>query len=179
MREEASKKASEAAKQQRDLKKFGKQVQVSKIQERQKEKGALFDKIKTLKRSNPSPFLYFSFTSKSCPSIDSNAHVLEHQDGNTLTTEDDFDVELDNAASYGGEKGAKPKMTRDKRNERYGFGGNKRQAKRNDDDVDDFGSGRGGGGRGGFKGREGRGGKGRGNGPPHSPGKQRRMQHKR
>ena len=37
MEEEASKKASEAAKRQRDLKKFGKQVQVSKIQEREKQ----------------------------------------------------------------------------------------------------------------------------------------------
>jgi rRNA-processing protein EBP2 len=51
--EEASKKASEAAKRQRDLKKFGKQVQVSKIQEREKQKGAVLDKIKALKRSIP------------------------------------------------------------------------------------------------------------------------------
>jgi rRNA-processing protein EBP2 len=50
--EEANKKASEAAKRQRDLKKFGKQVQVSKIQEREKQKGQVLEKIKALKRSN-------------------------------------------------------------------------------------------------------------------------------
>jgi len=52
IQEEASKKASEAAKRQRDLKKFGKQVQVTKLQDRQKEKTATLDKIKALKRSN-------------------------------------------------------------------------------------------------------------------------------
>ena len=35
--EEASKRASEDSKRQRDLKKFGKQVQVSKLQEREKQ----------------------------------------------------------------------------------------------------------------------------------------------
>jgi rRNA-processing protein EBP2 len=49
--EEASKKNSEAAKRQRDLKKFGKQVQVAKIQERDKEKRTTLEKIKALKRS--------------------------------------------------------------------------------------------------------------------------------
>lgn len=56
----ASKKASAEARKQRDLKKFGKQVQVQKLQERQKEKTATLEKIKTLKRSefcHP----YFSF----------------------------------------------------------------------------------------------------------------------
>ena len=50
--EEASaKKASAEARKQRDLKKFGKQVQVAKLQERQKEKKQTLEKIKTLKRS--------------------------------------------------------------------------------------------------------------------------------
>ena len=52
--EEAGKKASEAAKRQRDLKKFGKSVQVQKLQERQKEKRSTLEKIKTLKKSIPS-----------------------------------------------------------------------------------------------------------------------------
>jgi len=51
--EEAGKKASKAAKRQRDLKKFGKSVQVQKLQERQKEKRSTLEKIKTLKKSIP------------------------------------------------------------------------------------------------------------------------------
>jgi rRNA-processing protein EBP2 len=49
--EAASKKASAEARKQRDLKKFGKQVQVAKLQERDKERKQTMDKIKTLKRS--------------------------------------------------------------------------------------------------------------------------------
>jgi rRNA-processing protein EBP2 len=49
--EAAGKKAAAEARKQRDLKKFGKQVQVAKIQEREKEKKQTLDKIKTLKRS--------------------------------------------------------------------------------------------------------------------------------
>jgi rRNA-processing protein EBP2 len=49
--EAASKKASAEARKQRDLKKFGKQVQVAKLQERQKETKQTMEKIKTLKRS--------------------------------------------------------------------------------------------------------------------------------
>lgn len=60
--EEASaKKASAEARKQRDLKKFGKQVQVAKLQERQKAKRETLEKIKTLKRSKYShPTPYFS-----------------------------------------------------------------------------------------------------------------------
>jgi rRNA-processing protein EBP2 len=49
--EAASKKASAEARKQRDLKKFGKQVQVAKLQERDKERKQTMEKIKTLKRS--------------------------------------------------------------------------------------------------------------------------------
>jgi rRNA-processing protein EBP2 len=50
--EEASaKKASSEARKLRDLKKFGKQVQVAKLQERQKDKRDTLEKIKSLKRS--------------------------------------------------------------------------------------------------------------------------------
>lgn len=55
--EAASKKASADARKQRDLKKFGKQVQVAKLQERDKERKQTLDKIKTLKRSTRSSFL--------------------------------------------------------------------------------------------------------------------------
>jgi rRNA-processing protein EBP2 len=53
--EAASKKAASEARKLRDLKKFGKQVQVAKLQERQKAKRETLEKIKTLKRSKPSP----------------------------------------------------------------------------------------------------------------------------
>ena len=44
-------KASEEAKKQRHLKKFGKQVQVAKLQERQREKKGLAEKVKEFKKS--------------------------------------------------------------------------------------------------------------------------------
>jgi len=50
--EAAGKKASAEAKKQRDLKKFGKQVQVAKLQERDKERKQTMEKIKVLKRSS-------------------------------------------------------------------------------------------------------------------------------
>jgi rRNA-processing protein EBP2 len=49
--EAASKKASAEARRQRDLKKFGKQVQNAKLQQRHKEKREMLDKINTLKKS--------------------------------------------------------------------------------------------------------------------------------
>lgn len=49
--EAAGKKAAADARKQRDLKKFGKQVQVAKLQEREKEKKGVLEKIKVLKRS--------------------------------------------------------------------------------------------------------------------------------
>lgn len=47
----ASKKAAAEARKQRDLRKFGKQVQMAKLQERAKEKREMLDKINLLKRS--------------------------------------------------------------------------------------------------------------------------------
>jgi rRNA-processing protein EBP2 len=58
--EAASKKASAEARRQRDLKKFGKQVQVAKLQERSREKKDTMDKIQLLKRSKST---YVSHTS--------------------------------------------------------------------------------------------------------------------
>ncbi len=49
--EAANKKAAADARKQRDLKRFGKQVQVAKLQERDKGKRDTLDKIKLLKRS--------------------------------------------------------------------------------------------------------------------------------
>lgn len=55
--EAASKKASSEAKKQRDLKKFGKQVQVAKLQERDKAKRDMLDKVNILKRSRSHTYL--------------------------------------------------------------------------------------------------------------------------
>ena len=52
-----ARKASAEARKQRELKKFGKQVQIEKIQERAKQKRDTLDKIKSLKRS-VSPVFY-------------------------------------------------------------------------------------------------------------------------
>ncbi len=55
--EATAKKASAEARKQRDLKKFGKQVQVQKVQERAKQKRETLEKINLLKRSTSFPFL--------------------------------------------------------------------------------------------------------------------------
>ena len=52
--EAANKKAAADARKQRDLKKFGKQIQVAKLQERDKAKRETLDKINLLKRSTAS-----------------------------------------------------------------------------------------------------------------------------
>lgn len=60
--EATNKKAAAEARKQRDLKKFGKQVQVAKEQERAKAKRETLEKIKTLKRSKfffPPRFSFF------------------------------------------------------------------------------------------------------------------------
>jgi rRNA-processing protein EBP2 len=52
--ESAGIKKGEEAKKQRDLKKFGKQVQVEKLKEREKMKKDMQDRLKGLKRSKAS-----------------------------------------------------------------------------------------------------------------------------
>lgn len=117
--EEASaKKAAAEARKLRDLKKFGKQVQVSKLQERQKAKREVLDKIKTLKRKRQ-----------------------EHSSDVGTKEADIFDVSVDNeiakhsqrSGSTRQQSGARaPNAKRQKKNEKYGFGGKKRHAKSGD-----------------------------------------------
>ncbi|MCJ1403730.1 rRNA-processing protein and EBNA1-binding protein ebp2 [Xylographa trunciseda] len=113
--EAASKKASAEARRQRDLKKFGKQVQVAKLQERDKAKRETLDKINILKRKR------------------------KDADTGKANEEDLFDVALEDAStadrvarsSRREGKGA----TRDKRQKKdakFGFGGKKRFAKSGD-----------------------------------------------
>ncbi|KAI5293187.1 rRNA-processing protein and EBNA1-binding protein ebp2 [Ascosphaera acerosa] len=147
--EAAAKKASAEAKKQRELKKFGKQVQVAKLQQRQKEKREMMDKVNSLKRKR-------------------NA-------GGTTGPEDQsdlFDVALDNADKPGDRnrdrdrRKAGPNFKRQKKNEKFGFGGKKKYKKSNDAkssaDLGSFSASR-------MKGRGGKGG-----GAAKRPGKGRR-----
>ncbi|WPG99310.1 Hypothetical protein R9X50_00212300 [Acrodontium crateriforme] len=114
----ARKKASADARRQRDLKKFGKAVQVAKLQERDKAKRDTLDKINVLKRKR------------------------EGGAGLTTNEEDMFDVALDDAADgekaarrfkdgRGGPEGGKG-AKRQKKDAKFGFGGKKRFSKSND-----------------------------------------------
>ncbi|KAJ4306350.1 rRNA-processing protein EBP2 [Collariella sp. IMI 366227] len=122
--EATAKKASAEARKQRDLKKFGKQVQVQKQQERAKQKRETLEKISLLKR--------------------------KRQDGGSsglgATEVDDlFDVAVDNElggsknkAGGGGNNKKRsagdhgPSAKRQKKDTKYGFGGKKRFSKSGD-----------------------------------------------
>ncbi|KAJ3498794.1 hypothetical protein NLG97_g860 [Lecanicillium saksenae] len=113
--EAAAKKASAEARKQRDLKKFGKQVQVAKLQERQKAKRETLEKIKTLKRKR------------------------QESNGDVGTKEGDlFDVAVDDEISKhsqrsgAGRSSSGPNTKRQKKNEKFGFGGKKKHLKSGD-----------------------------------------------
>ena len=109
----ASKKAAAEARKQRDLKKFGKQVQVAKQQERDRQKRDMLDKVNLLKRKRK----YMGDTGGE-------------------TEADMFDVALDDETNAsGGAFGARKKDSgakRAKKDAKFGFGGKKRFAKSND-----------------------------------------------
>lgn len=117
----AGKRASADARKQRDLKKFGKQVQQEKLKERAMAKNQMLDKVKSLKR--------------------------KRQDGGLDTANEEglFDVALEDAAttekrdraarkSTGGKKGMEgaPNPKRARKNEKFGFGGKKKFSKSGD-----------------------------------------------
>ncbi|KAK0735631.1 eukaryotic rRNA processing protein EBP2-domain-containing protein [Apiosordaria backusii] len=116
-----AKKASAEARKQRDLKKFGKQVQVQKQQERAKEKRATLEKINDLKRKRK----------------DGGSASLGAREADDM-----FDVavdnELGNTTKPGGKRGRSagdhgpPNAKRQKKNEKYGFGGKKKFGKSGD-----------------------------------------------
>ncbi|KAF3903505.1 hypothetical protein ABW20_dc0110222 [Dactylellina cionopaga] len=116
MKEEAAQKqASADAKRQRDLKKFGKQVQVAKLQERQKEKKQMLDKIQVLKRKRAGADL---------------GDEAEH---------DPFEIAIEKASKATSSsrerrenRGGAPNAKRQKKNEKFGFGGKKKFAKSGD-----------------------------------------------
>lgn len=107
LKEAADRKASEDAKRQRQLKKFGKQVQVSTLQERAKQKREALEKIKSLKKKRKN---------------------------NELSNDDDFQIALEEATREDShvEKRRKPNGKRLAKDAKYGFGGKKRGLKRND-----------------------------------------------
>ncbi|KAF6824545.1 rRNA processing protein [Colletotrichum plurivorum] len=114
--EASAKKAAAEARKLRDLKKFGKQVQVAKLQERQKAKKDTLEKIKTLKRKRQ----------------EGSSNLDTHE-------ADLFDVAVDNeikgsrnSKSAGRGSGSGVNAKRQKKNEKYGFGGKKRYAKSGD-----------------------------------------------
>ncbi|CCE61357.1 hypothetical protein TPHA_0A02750 [Tetrapisispora phaffii CBS 4417] len=111
VQEASEKKAREDARKQRQLKKFGKQVQVATLQKRQLEKKDTLDKIKSLKKKRK-----------------------QSEIGN-----DEFNVGIEEASTerdgYGADnKRNKPNGKREAKNTKYGFGGMKRFKRKNDAD---------------------------------------------
>ncbi|KAI9794739.1 MAG: rRNA-processing protein and EBNA1-binding protein ebp2 [Candelina submexicana] len=115
----ASKVAAAEARKQRDLKKFGKQVQVAKQQERDKTRKQDLENIKSLKRKRQ------------------GADITEAKEA------DLFDVEAEDAnesekrsnnrrREREGQGGGRTGNKRQKRDSKYGYGGKKRHAKSGD-----------------------------------------------
>ncbi|KAL1598424.1 rRNA-processing protein EBP2 [Nothophoma quercina] len=105
--EAAGKKASAEARKQRDLKKFGKQVQVAKMQERAKEKRDTMEQINLLKRKRQGADI-------------------------TKTNEEDlFDIGLEADDSKPDRRDRAGGNKRQKKDAKFGFGGKKRHAKSN------------------------------------------------
>ncbi|OJD27382.1 hypothetical protein ACJ73_01227 [Blastomyces percursus] len=114
--EAAAKKASAEAKRQRDLKKFGKQVQIAKLQQRQKEKRETLDKINSLKRKRKA----------------SDGAPTEESDLFDVTLEDESKSHSRGGANKGGRNGPGAQSKRQKKDQKFGFGGKKRFAKSGD-----------------------------------------------
>ncbi|KAL8842150.1 MAG: hypothetical protein Q9176_002843 [Flavoplaca citrina] len=111
----ANRKAAAEARKQRDLRKFGKQVQVAKLQDRDKAKRETLEKIDILKRKR------------------------KNNDTGGAEEADLFDVALEDASksdrfgrpSRTGQSGRGPNK-RQKKDDKFGFGGKKRFAKSGD-----------------------------------------------
>ncbi|CAO1613816.1 unnamed protein product [Sympodiomycopsis kandeliae] len=154
--ERSSIKASEDAKRQRELKKFGKKVQVEKQLERQKNKKDLEEKIQGLKRKRG------------------------NLDTSTGEADDEFDVKIESAISSENKRNRsadnKARMPRSARDSKYGFGGKKRHSKSNTKESTEAGFGQ-------YKGPPKKGGpgggKGKKGGAAKRPGKSKRAGGKR
>jgi rRNA-processing protein EBP2 len=126
--EAASKKASAEARKQRDLKKFGKQVQVAKLQERDKERKQTMEKIKVLKRSM---HLTISILSRRILTRESERQGADTENTNEA---DMFDVAVDDEIkdAKASRKDRQGPNKRQKKDEKFGFGGKKRFKKSGD-----------------------------------------------
>ncbi|TBU45509.1 eukaryotic rRNA processing protein EBP2-domain-containing protein [Dichomitus squalens] len=150
--ESAGMKRAEEKRKEREGKKFGKQVQLEKIKERQQNKKQIEERLKGLKRKRKG-------------ALDGDAG-----DG------EDFDVAVEDAIADRPSKRAKgpngkPKLPRTARDKKFGFGGPGRRSKQNTKDSTDAFVQRGGPGG---KGKGSKGGKGA-KAAPKRPGKSRRM----
>lgn len=110
--ESANKKASEEAKRQRSLKKFGKQVQHATLQDRAKQKKETLEKINSLKKK---------------------------RSGNDVGNDDDFQIALEDATreerrgdAGGDTKRSRPNTKKLAKESKYGFGGKKAGSRKND-----------------------------------------------
>lgn len=136
--EAANKKAAADARKQRDLKKFGKQVQIAKLQERDKSKRETLDKINILKRSE---FLRYSYLHIMFANIKYHPWIERRTTTNTAAAqeEDLFDIALEDVTKLD-RSGKLANNTSDeqthgkrrKKDHKFGFGGKKRFAKSGD-----------------------------------------------
>ncbi|KAI4132675.1 MAG: hypothetical protein LQ338_000615 [Usnochroma carphineum] len=111
--EAANKKAAAEARKQRDLKKFGKQVQVAKLQERDKAKRETLEKINILKRKRKNT---------------ETAGATEEPDMFDVALEDASRADKASRRPRTSEGGRGPSK-RQRKDAQYGFGGKKRFAK--------------------------------------------------
>lgn len=107
LKEAADKKASEDAKKQRQLKKFGKQVMHATLQDRAKQKKETLDKIKSLKKKRTS---------------------------NEISNDNEFQIALEEATAEDRPKRQKVNGKRLAKDAKYGHGGKKRFLRKNDAD---------------------------------------------
>ncbi|WWC88714.1 uncharacterized protein L201_003627 [Kwoniella dendrophila CBS 6074] len=156
-------KKSEAAKKQRDLKKFGKQIQHEKLKQREMDKKSFQDRVSGLKR-------------KRKEGMDLGEDGDDDQFG--ISVEDAIEGRAERGGAQGGRggRGGKGKMPRHVRDSKYSLGGSSRRDKQNTkESTNDFSFGGGRPGRGGRGGKGGSGGGRGGAGRGGRPGKSRRQ----
>lgn len=163
--ESSSIKKSEDKRKEREGKKYGKQVQIEKLKERERSKKDMDERLKGLKRSEL-PICLLNATRCSC-NISERKGALD----NAQADDEGFDIAVEDAITErpakrakgpGGGRGRDSKLSRSARDGKFGFGGAGRRSKQNTrESTDDFDRG---GRRGGRGGRDGAGGRGGGGG---------------
>ena len=130
--ESATIKRGEEKRKEREGKKYGKQMQMEKLQERERSKKDMEERLKGLKRSTcflPSPSLVLMCS----------LHYVERKGALDNAQEDDdgFDVAVEDAISDRPAKRTKgtgpagKKMPRQARDQKFGFGGPRKRSKQN------------------------------------------------